>query len=128
MVTDKRVLLGDPQMTLDEAVAIFERELPGWWWKIISCSISVEADTAPESDDFSIDAARKVDERFDSGFTVELRHTAERKFTAAEALMAVLADAKAAREDLRAWYWNKAPAAPRQQSPGADLRKAPKQS
>ena len=89
------------QRTLDEAVAIFERELPGWWWKIIRCSISVEADTAPQPDDValgSIDAARKVDERFNSGFSVELCHTAERIYTPAEALLALLAEAQAARE------------------------------
>jgi hypothetical protein len=86
-------------MTIDEAVAIFEHELPGWWWKIIKCSVSIEADTAPENDDsVPIDAARLVDERFDSGFTVELRHTADHRFSPAEALIALLAEAMAARE------------------------------
>jgi hypothetical protein len=83
---------------LDEAVARFQQELPGWWWKIVSCSISVEADCAPERDSFSIEAARKIDKRFDEGFTVELRHTAEHTYTPAEALLAVLDEAKAARE------------------------------
>jgi hypothetical protein len=82
--------------TLDEAVAIFERELPGWWWKIIRCSISVEADTAPESDEALGDIC--PGSLFDDGFTVELRHTAEPTYTPAEALMALLAEAKAARE------------------------------
>ena len=86
------------ETSLDDAVTRFQRELPGRWWKIIMCSISAEADTAPESDSaFTIEAAREVDERFDTGFTVELRHTAARTYTPAEALLAVLAEAKAAR-------------------------------
>ena len=79
--------------TLDNVVALFERELPGWWWKIIRCSLSVEADTAPESDEVAL-AGIKVDKRFNTGFTVELRHTAEHTYTPAEALLALLAAAK----------------------------------
>jgi hypothetical protein len=87
-------------VTLQKAIDRFEKQLPGWWWKIISCSISVEADTAPQSDaalGASIAAARKVDGRFNSGFTIELRHTPRRTFTPAEALLAVLEEAVAAR-------------------------------
>jgi hypothetical protein len=93
-----RIIRDSDESSLDATVARFQRELPGWWWKIMMCSISAEADTAPESDDsLSIYAAREVDERFDTGFSVELRHTAERIYTPAEALLAVLAEAKAAR-------------------------------
>jgi hypothetical protein len=28
-------------MTLDEAVAAFKRELPGWFWSVSECSVSV---------------------------------------------------------------------------------------
>ena len=84
-------------------MAIFERELPGWWWKIIRCSISVEADAAPQPGDIalgSLNAAILADERFNSGFSVELRHTAGQEFTPAELLMALLAEAKPVRESV----------------------------
>jgi len=35
-------------MTLDEAVAIFERELPGWCWKVCQCGISADAWAVPD--------------------------------------------------------------------------------
>ena len=93
-------------MTLDEAVAIFERELPGWWWKVCQCGISADAWAGPDwsakvDDELLTDEALAFDGRFDSGFDVELRHTPERTFTPAEALMAVLQEAKAAREAYR---------------------------
>jgi hypothetical protein len=47
------------------------------------------------------DEALTFDQRFDSAFDVELRHTPERTFTPAEALMAVLQEAKGAREAYR---------------------------
>jgi hypothetical protein len=96
-------------MTLDEAVATFERELPGWWYKVIVCAGSAEADCAPDTTpkylprpwwpDCGIDVseARKVDKRFDGGFSIELRHTTEHRFTAAEALMALLEEVKKVR-------------------------------
>jgi hypothetical protein len=30
-------------VTLDEAVTIFERELPCWWWSVTKCWISCHA-------------------------------------------------------------------------------------
>jgi hypothetical protein len=88
------------EVTLDEAVALFEQALPGWWWKIIKCSISADADTAPEVDDGlgSIAVARMTDERFNSGFSVNLHHTAEHTYTPAEALLTVMMEAVAARD------------------------------
>ena len=74
-------------MTLDEAVAIFERELPGWCWKVCQCGISADAWAVPDysvagpHDDLETDEALAFDHRFDSGFDVELRHTLERTFT-----------------------------------------------
>jgi hypothetical protein len=36
------------QMTLDEAVAIFKRELPLWWWSVCECQTSVHGNCGPE--------------------------------------------------------------------------------
>jgi hypothetical protein len=89
--------------TLDEAVAIFERELPGWWWKVCLCGVSADAWAGPDwsaeiDNDLLTKEALAFARRFDSGFDVELRHTVKRTYTPAEALMAVLQEAKAARE------------------------------
>jgi hypothetical protein len=90
-------------MTLQEAIDEFERSLPNWWWKLISCAVSIEADCAPDvNTDISLAEASKVDERFVWGFTVELRHTEKRTYTPAEALMAVMKEAKKARAKLPA--------------------------
>lgn len=78
-------------MTLDEAIAKFEAELPGWWWSLGFCSVSADASCAP--DIAGPDAALLKHKRFDEGFHADLRQPA----TCVEALMNVLAQGKAAK-------------------------------
>ena len=35
-------------MTLDEAVAIFKRELPNWWWSVTECWVSCHGTCGPD--------------------------------------------------------------------------------
>jgi hypothetical protein len=83
-------------MTLNEAVAIFERELPEWWWTVGQCKVSAHASAAP---DYRVsDDQIASDKRFDRGFHEDLKHTSQ-TFTPADALLAVLKAAKAALEE-----------------------------
>jgi hypothetical protein len=90
-------------MTLDEAVARFQQELPGWWWSVGLCKVSADGTAGVDwqGGDAALllsEAALAFDERFDTAFRVDLHHTAEVTYTPADALLVVLADAKAARE------------------------------
>jgi hypothetical protein len=78
-------------MTLDEAVALFTKELPGWWWSVGSCDISTYASCGPNrsgADGGLVDIESSI---FDSGFHSDLRQP----FTPAQALLDVLEQAKA---------------------------------
>jgi hypothetical protein len=74
-------------MTLDEAVTTFKRELPGWWWKVMECWQSCEAECGPDTRGPDSDRSMRD---FPFVFTVELPQPA----TCAEALLAVLEKAK----------------------------------
>ncbi len=94
-------------MTLDEAIAVFTKELPGWWWSVGRCHVSADASCGP---DYVGPAAYlssvPVDlptpsgwlrpegyiRSFDDGFHIELPQPA----TCAEALLNVMEQAKAA--------------------------------
>jgi hypothetical protein len=56
-------------MTLDEAVATFKRELPGWWWKVMECWQSCEAECGPDTRGPESDRSMRD---FPFVFTVEL--------------------------------------------------------
>jgi hypothetical protein len=78
-------------MTLDQAIELFTRELPGWWWSVGDCENSAHAScgpnrSGPDGDLIDIDSTI-----FDSGFHVNLRQPS----VPAQALLAVLAQAKA---------------------------------
>ena len=78
-------------MTLDQAVALFTKELPGWWWSVGDCEISAHASCGPNHsgpDGNLIDIESTV---FDSGFHVDLRQPS----APAQALLNVLEQAKA---------------------------------
>jgi hypothetical protein len=73
-------------MTLDQAVALFTKELPGWWWSVGDCEISAHASCGPNHsgpDGNLIDIESTV---FDSGFHVDLRQPS----APAQALLNVL--------------------------------------
>lgn len=59
---------------LAEAVAEFERDLPGWWWSVGSCSVSADASCGPDIK--GSDAALLTDRLFDSGFHCDYLHPA----------------------------------------------------
>lgn len=78
-------------MTIDEAVAKFSAELPGWWWSLGDCSVSADASCGP--DVAGPDAALLSIPVFDGGFHADIPQPA----TVVEALMNVMAQAKAAK-------------------------------
>jgi hypothetical protein len=75
-------------MTLDEAVTMFERELPDWWWSVAKCRISCHGNCGP-------DAAPGYRDRADYGISpidVEINHPT----APAELILALMAEAKKA--------------------------------
>jgi hypothetical protein len=82
---------------LSEAIAKFERELPGWWWSIGHCSVSAHASAAPDGrwqDAFLLECRI-----FDRGFHYDRddRDDDRPPVACAEALLNVLEQGKAAR-------------------------------
>ncbi len=78
-------------MTIDEAIAKFRRELPGWWWSIGDCSVSADASCGPELN--GPDAHLVKIDKFGKGFDCDLRQSA----SPIESLLTVLEHAKAAK-------------------------------
>ena len=76
---------------LANAIADFERALPGWWWSIGSCHVSRDASCGP--DRVGPDAHLLSDRLFDEGFHADLRGDA----TVADALRDVMRQALEAR-------------------------------
>jgi hypothetical protein len=85
-------------MTLDQAIARVNEELPGWWWKVGTCCISDDACIAPDFNSpihgdrlkaqfFPIEAGSELD----IGFDVDQRPPGD----VAGALLQALSDAKA---------------------------------
>lgn len=77
---------------LIEAIAILEKELPGWWWRIGNCSVSADASCGP--DRAGPDAHLLEIRLFDDGFHADLRHPSD----VATALLEVIRQAKEAME------------------------------
>ena len=78
-------------MSIDEAVAKFKTDLPGWWYSLGDCSVSADASCGPDRD--GPDAGLLLLRLFDDGFHSDLRQPA----TVQEALLDVLEQAKIAR-------------------------------
>jgi len=77
--------------SLVSALTRLEKELPGWWWRVGSCSVSADATIGP--DRTGPDAhLLKIDE-FDKGFDCDLRQPA----TCGEALNRAIDKALAAK-------------------------------
>lgn len=66
---------------LPAAIGRFKRDLPGWWYSVCECQVSCDASCAPTRESPHVSLIVK-DERFDSGFHVDL----EQPSTLAEAL------------------------------------------
>jgi hypothetical protein len=78
-------------ITLDQAVALFTRELAGWWWLAGNSDNSAHASCGPYRsgpDGGLVDIESTI---FDSGFHADLRQLS----TPAQALLNVLEQAKA---------------------------------
>jgi hypothetical protein len=91
-------------MTLDEAVAAFTKELPGWWRSVGDCSVSAHASCGPEGqhqggvDAYLLDSEARLPREkraFDNGFHADLPQPS----TPALALLNVLEQAKAAKAE-----------------------------
>lgn len=53
---------------LDGAVERLKRELPGWWWRVCECQVSIEASVAPTVESPHIDLIENGGDDFDEGF------------------------------------------------------------
>jgi len=79
------------------AVALFERALPGWWWKCGMCSVSDDACVAPDYNS-PIHGARlrlefpiiKFGSEFDGGFDVDRRPPGNVQLALIEAMLTAL--------------------------------------
>lgn len=76
---------------LETAIAKFKLELPGWWFRVCECQVSCDATCAPTTESPHIDLIQEGGDKFDAGFSVDLKQPS----TLADALMNVLKQAKA---------------------------------
>lgn len=83
------------QPDLESAIAAFKAEFPGWYYMLGECQVSCDATIAPTTDSEDI-ALIPMDERFDSGFSVDLRQPS----TLAQALLHVALEARDAKVKL----------------------------
>lgn len=83
-----------PATGLEEAIARFKADLPGWWFSVCECQVSCDASCAPTSEtmDIGIVGLPGSDDRFNSGFHADL----DQPSTLADALDVVRRDALAA--------------------------------
>lgn len=86
---------GSDQSDLLDAVNAFKALLPGWWYSVCECSVSCDASCGPDRQGPDADLLA-VDE-FDGGFHADIPQPS----TLAQALSAVTALARAARQDRR---------------------------
>jgi len=73
-----------PATGLEEAIARFKADLPGWWFSVGECQVYCDASCAPTSEtmDIGIVGIPGSDDRFNSGFHADLQQPS----TLAEAL------------------------------------------
>lgn len=60
-----------PASGLEDAIARFKRDLPGWWFSVCECQVSCDASCAPTRESPHIALAHH-DDRFDGGFHADL--------------------------------------------------------
>lgn len=56
---------------IENVIARFKRDLPGWWYSLGECQVSCDASCAPTSESGDI-ALIPQDDRFNSGFHVDV--------------------------------------------------------
>jgi len=56
---------------VENVIARFRRELPGWWYSLGECQVSCDASCAPTSESKDIELIPQ-DDRFNSGFHVDV--------------------------------------------------------
>jgi hypothetical protein len=80
-----------PHETEQDAIALFKKLLPGWWYSFGECSVSCHASCGP---DLNWQDGDLLDQKlFDEGFHADLRQPS----TCAEALLDVMRQGLAAR-------------------------------
>jgi hypothetical protein len=77
---------------VEQVIARFKRDFPGWWYSLGECQVSCDASCAPTKLSPDIELI-EYDERFNSGFHVDLLQ----KSTLSEALEAAMEEAAEAR-------------------------------
>jgi hypothetical protein len=53
---------------LDEAIGRLKRVLPGWWYSVCECQVSIECRVAPTVESPHIALIEKAGDDFDAGF------------------------------------------------------------
>ncbi len=56
---------------LEQEIANFKRDLPGWWFSVGECQVSADASCGPTRESRHIELIQ-VDPRFDDGFHADL--------------------------------------------------------
>ena len=69
---------------LEDAIAAFKADLPGWWFTVGECQVSADASCGPTRESDAINLI-PIDRRFDDGFHADLPQPA----TMADALLNV---------------------------------------
>lgn len=72
----------EPATGLEEAIARFKADLPGWWFSVGECQVSCDASCAPTAESEYINLIQEAGDPFDAGFHADLR----RPSTLAQAL------------------------------------------
>lgn len=78
-------------MNLQEIIADFKQEFPGWWWSVGECQVSCDATVGPTTE--APDANLLFIKAFDEGFDGDLRQPS----TVEAALLNAIAIARDAR-------------------------------
>ena len=56
---------------IEEAICLFKKSLPGWWYSVGECQVSCDASCGPTRESEHINLI-SVDRRFDDGFHADL--------------------------------------------------------
>lgn len=84
-----------PQPQLEDTIAAFKSEFPGWWYTLGECQVSCDATIAPTTESVDIELIREAGDEFDAGFSVDLAQPS----TLSEALIYVMDMARKAKAE-----------------------------
>lgn len=71
MASDASAWITAPATGLEQAIARFKADLPGWWFSVGECQVSADASCGPTRESAHLHLI-PLDSRFDSGFHVDL--------------------------------------------------------